>query len=101
MFLPESASPAGGHKSRQRVERDHLEREPCARLSDTRVVRLDVRVIAEVGIRYTDVRSAKDHVVERIQASKRSVKNMCSLIRIFLWTSASRSEKAGYRTSDR
>jgi hypothetical protein len=52
---------------RQRVEKDSLERKPCADLSDTRVVQLDVRVIAEVGIRYTYVRSAKDHVVERIQ----------------------------------
>src|SRR5580658_8129820 len=49
------------------VERDGLEREPCACLSDTRVVRLDVRVIAKVRIRYPDVRTAKDHVVERIQ----------------------------------
>ena len=47
-------------------EKDSLERKPCADLSDTRVVQLDVRVIAEVGIRYTDVRPPKDHVVERI-----------------------------------
>jgi hypothetical protein len=52
---------------RQRVEKGSLERKPCTDLSDTRVVQLDVRVIAEVGIRYTYVRSTKDHVVERIQ----------------------------------
>jgi hypothetical protein len=64
--LPEQKGHAGGYESRQPSRRDRLEREPCAYLSDTRVVRLDMRVIAEVGIRYADVRGAEDHVVERI-----------------------------------
>ena len=57
---------AVSHLSSEARYQHGLEREPSAYLSDTRVIRLDVRVIAEVGIRYTEVRTAKDHSVQRI-----------------------------------
>src|SRR5580698_1353178 len=59
-------APQSGETARP-DRRDRSKGKASTYLRDTRVVRLDVRVIAEVSICYSNIRTAKDHRVERIQ----------------------------------